>query len=233
MAQKKNHKKKNDPLLTRRQLLGLSIGTASVGVTGLVLWRYQATRPPKLPESFPEAPPSTPRATSSTSAHTTPSAPRTQSPSPQSPPILPHESDYAEFLNNLDLRYISPNEILSPHRRERNGVANVLPPREFWQSMVPTLKVADELRHRLGIKLSYITSAYRSPEYNAQCPGASPGSYHTKNVALDLVYDCPTTIAIEEARKMRDEGLFKGGLGLYKSFIHIDTRGRNANWGSA
>jgi len=202
MARKKNHKKKNDPLLTRRQLLGLSIGTASVGVTGLVLWRYQATRPP-------------------------------QSPSPQSPPILPHESDYAEFLNNLDLRYISPNEILSPHRRERNGVANVLPPREFWQSMVPTLKVADELRHRLGIKLSYITSAYRSPEYNAQCPGASPGSYHTKNVALDLVYDCPTTIAIEEARKMRDEGLFKGGLGLYKSFIHIDTRGRNANWGSA
>jgi len=34
-----------------------------------------------------------------------------------------------------------------------------------------------------------------------------------------------------EAKKMREEGLFRGGLGLYKTFIHLDTRGRNATWG--
>ncbi len=154
--------------------------------------------------------------------------------SPASPPrpvILPHEKDYAEFLGNLDLRYIAPHEILAPHRRELNGIANVLPPRQYWKRMIPTLQVADELRQRLGCKLRYITSAFRSPEYNAQCPGASPKSYHTKNLALDLVYDCPPPDAIAEAKKMRAEGIFRGGLGLYQTFIHIDTRGRNSDWG--
>ena len=226
MDRQKNHKRQT-PLLTRRQLLGLSIGTASVGITSLALWRYQAKLPPKISKPFTETPPAQSPSPNSPSPSSSPA--QTSPP----PPILPHENDYAEFLGTLNLRYIKPHEIISPHRRERNGVANVLPPREFWRRMVPTLQVADELRERLGVKLRYITSAYRSIEYNAQCPGASPGSYHTKNIALDLVYDCPTTVAIAEARKMRDEGLFKGGLGLYKSFIHIDTRGRNANWGSA
>jgi len=229
MNRQRNHKREA-PLLTRRQLLGLSIGTASVGITGLVLWRYHANHPSKIAGPFQQDP--SPQSTSSSSPALAPS-PTPPVETPPSPPILPHENDYAEFLGTLNLRYITPREIISPHRRERNGVANVLPPRKFWRRMVPTLEVADELRHRLGVPLSYITSAFRSVEYNAQCPGASPGSYHTKNIALDLVYDCPTTVAIEEARKMRDEGLFKGGLGLYKSFIHIDTRGRNANWGSA
>ena len=32
-------------------------------------------------------------------------------------------------------------------------------------------------------------------------------------------------------RSMRDdEGLFKGGVGLYASFVHLDTRGTNADW---
>jgi len=32
------------------------------------------------------------------------------------------------------------------------------------------------------------------------------------------------------ARKMRTEGLFKGGVGSYSSFTHVDTRGQNADW---
>jgi len=215
---------------TRREILRWSLVTLGLLASVWAAWRYRVgisqsakKLQTKLPElKFPEPSPSKPGGS--------PARP----PKPQSPPkptILPHEKDYATFLKKLDLRYISPHEILSAHRRERNGVANSLPPREYWNGMVPTLKVADELRHRLGVILRYITSAYRSPEYNAQCPGASPRSYHTKNIALDLVYDCPASVAMTEARKMRDEGLFKGGLGLYKTFIHIDTRGRNANWG--
>jgi|GEM_PF-623291 len=149
------------------------------------------------------------------------------------PLILPDEKDYAAFLATLKLRYIAPHEVISAHRRERNGVQNTLPPRHLWQQMVPTLRVADELRSRLGVKLLYIASAYRSPNYNRQCPGAASNSYHIKNRALDLIYDCSTSHAMSVAKSLRDEGYFKGGLGKYSSFIHIDTRGYNATWDRA
>ena len=30
---------------------------------------------------------------------------------------------------------------------------------------------------------------------------------------------------------MRSEGIFKGGIGRHKTFIHLDVRGSNADWG--
>ena len=54
--------------------------------------------------------------------------------------------------------------------------------------MPATLFIADEIRERLGRPLKLITSAYRNPTYNKVCGGAS-GSWHTKNCALDLVYE--------------------------------------------
>jgi hypothetical protein len=223
MARGGNRRRKSrKKTLTRRQFLAISLGTFGVGATGWVLWRYQGKVPPQVAETIAKIPhlelPEFPK-------------PTPPPPAPSQPVILPHEEDYAGFLETLNLRYLAPHEIISPHRRERNGIANVLPPRKYWKRLVPTLQIADELRHRLGVKLLYITSAYRSPDYNAQFPGASPRSYHTKNLALDLVYDCPPGMVMDEARKMRAEGLFRGGLGLYKTFIHLDTRGRNANWG--
>jgi len=142
------------------------------------------------------------------------------------------EKAYATYLESFAFRYITPREIILPHYRSRNGVNNVLPPQEMWDRLPPTLAVADEIRHRLGVKLLGITSAYRSPEYNAQCPGAASRSYHTRNMALDLIYDCPTQEVYDMAEQLRQEGFFKGGIGLYNSFVHIDTRGRNATWGS-
>ena len=151
-------------------------------------------------------------------------------PEPKKPIALPGETDYRAYLSGLGLSFIAPHEVLAAHRRFRNGVANGLPPRKLWSRMVPTLKAADQLRERLGVKLKYIASAYRSPSYNAQCPGAAKRSFHMKNCALDLVYDCPPAFAMAEAKRMRKEGLFKGGLGVYSSFIHLDTRGWNATW---
>ncbi len=145
---------------------------------------------------------------------------------------LPNQAEYSDFLKSLQLRYIADYEVLSAHRRERNGIANSLPPRALWQAIVPTLRVADELRHRLGVPLTHIASAYRSPEYNRQCPGAAKYSKHLKNEALDLVFACNSKAAFDEAQAMRREGLFCGGIGLYKNFIHVDTRGRNATWGA-
>ena len=61
-------------------------------------------------------------------------------------------------------------------------------------------------------------------------PGAVRGSYHTRNQALDLVYFCTTRKAYDMAVKLRQEGFFRGGIGLYPTFIHLDTRGYTATW---
>lgn len=150
----------------------------------------------------------------------------------QKPPLpLPGEKEYGEFLETLELRHISKHEVFSAHRRCRNGVRNTLPPRELWRQIRPTLILADGLRNRLGVPLTHIASAYRCPDYNSQCPGAAKFSQHIQNRALDIVFACPSAEAFSEAIRMRAEGLFRGGLGLYSSFIHIDTRGSNATWG--
>lgn len=144
-------------------------------------------------------------------------------------PPEPPQPEYALFLAHFRFRHIQPVEIIRPHLRARNGVANTLPPRELWRNMPASLFVADEIRHRLGRPLNFITSAYRNPAYNRQCGGASR-SWHTQNCALDLVYEGGSRAAYEIALELREEGFFQGGIGLYDTFIHIDTRGKNASW---
>ncbi|OAI56077.1 hypothetical protein AYO49_04885 [Verrucomicrobiaceae bacterium SCGC AG-212-N21] len=139
--------------------------------------------------------------------------------------------DYETFLTQLNLRHIQPVEMLRPHFKMRGNVCNTLPPRDHWKNMVPTLRVADELRERLGVPLATIASAYRSPAYNATCPGAAAHSYHTRNMALDLVFDCASEKVAKAAETLRTEGFFAGGIGRYPGFTHVDTRGKSADWG--
>lgn len=147
------------------------------------------------------------------------------------PVVLEAEGrDYEAFLATLHLRHITPMEILRPHFKVRGTVANCLPPREMWPNLAPTLKVADEIRHQLGVRLEAIVSAYRSPAYNAACPGAARSSFHMRNYALDLVYDCPPDHVVKAAEGLRAKGFFKGGIGRYAGFTHIDARGSNADW---
>lgn len=144
--------------------------------------------------------------------------------------FLKGELAYANFIDNLNLRYIKPHEVLRPHRNVRDGVKNELPPQSMWSEIAQTLKVADEIREKLGKPLVHINSAYRTPEYNAVCSGSATRSYHMQNCALDLVFDTGSGPAVEMAKKLRGSGFFKGGIGTYSSFIHVDTRGENATW---
>jgi hypothetical protein len=146
------------------------------------------------------------------------------------PRPLSREEEYAEFLHSLDLRHISSDEVIDPHRNICNGVDNELPPERLWEKLSTTLRVADEIRERLGAPLVRFSSAYRSPRYNCQIPGAVHNSYHTRNQALDIVYYCKIRDAYNMAVRLRNEGFFRGGIGLYPTFIHIDTRGYSANW---
>ena len=144
----------------------------------------------------------------------------------------PNEADYLRFLATLQLKHITAEEIIRCHHRVRDGVSNTLPPHFLWQNIVPTLKIIDSLRERIEEPVTLL-SAYRTPAYNARCPGAARNSQHKFNRALDVKFaNCSSRKAFRLANQMREQNQFRGGLGLYSSFIHVDTRGKNATWGN-
>jgi uncharacterized protein YcbK (DUF882 family) len=90
--------------------------------------------------------------------------------------------------------------------------------------------VLDALRDRLGKSVA-ITNAFRASTYNT-CIGGVSASQHMRFSALDIsVKGMNPVDCAMELRKMRDtEKLFHGGIGLYNTFVHVDTRGVNATW---
>ena len=139
--------------------------------------------------------------------------------------------NYRNFVEGLQLRHFSADELIAQGNRTRNGEDNSLPPESMWPAMVRTLWVADMARSALGFPIT-ITSAYRNESYN-EAVGGAPHSAHKRNEALDLV---PAGGKINELWRallaLRQGNAFKGGLGYYAGrCIHADTRGVNATWG--
>ncbi|MGC1481948.1 MAG: D-Ala-D-Ala carboxypeptidase family metallohydrolase [Chthoniobacterales bacterium] len=138
---------------------------------------------------------------------------------------------YSAFVGGLQLKHVSVRQVISPHLKVRGDVRCGLPPTAIWKKMRPTLLMLDEMGELLGEDVGEVISAYRSPAYNAKCPGAASGSHHMRNVALDLVFSksSPRRVA-EAAKEVRSRGKFIGGIGRYSNFTHIDTRGEAADW---
>ena len=106
-----------------------------------------------------------------------------------------------------------------------------MPPEKLWPNIVPTLRIVDDLREKLD-RPCHILSSYRSPEYN-RAVGGAPLSQHLRFTALDITFAGVSPVRVHAILTMwRDQGRFKGGLGLYRKsgFVHIDTRGTNASW---
>lgn len=70
-----------------------------------------------------------------------------------------------------------------------------------------------------------INSGYRTPSYNAKVGGV-PNSQHVQGKASDTV--CKNGSPLEVA--MTAEAMGMGGIGLYSSFTHIDTRDGKSRW---
>jgi len=138
--------------------------------------------------------------------------------------------DYTNYLNSLKLRNISAQDVISAHAKEHGSVWNMLPPRQWWSRMGYTLRVIDRVSSEMRTPVKEIVSAYRTPAYNARCGGAKRQSWHQANIAVDVQFDTSARNVTSAARSLRDRGLFKGGVGSYSSFTHIDTRGQNVNW---
>lgn len=137
---------------------------------------------------------------------------------------------YANYIKGLKLSNITPYMVIKPHFKKRGRISNEIPPRYMWKRIGATLKVIDRLAYELNSPVKELLSVYRSPRYNRSCGGKSR-SQHMENRAIDVKFSRASSYAAaRKAKQMRDKGWFKGGLGTYSSFMHIDTRGSNATW---
>jgi lysozyme len=108
---------------------------------------------------------------------------------------------------------------------------NALPPRSSWSNLDKTALVLDELRKRLAAPVR-LNSLYRNQAYNSCLSGAAAESQHKQFRAADFTASDGRGPAHWRAvlREMRDEGFFSGGIGIYNTFVHVDTRGTPADW---
>ena len=147
-----------------------------------------------------------------------------------------NSTEFNDFINSLNLTYFKPYEFLVMGSRHNDPNSpcrgkNTLPPRDLWLNIVKTARILDMFRSRIAAPVR-ISNAYRSPAYN-RCIGGATSSMHMKFNALDFSVEGMSRPS-DWARLLRsmrdDEGLFIGGVGLYSTFVHLDTRGTDADW---
>ena len=90
------------------------------------------------------------------------------------------------------------------------------------------IAILEEVRTHFGVPIK-VTSGRRCARHNARVGGAT-GSQHLLGTAADIQVFGKSPKAVADYVESLDE--FVGGLGRYKSFTHIDVRGRNARWGN-
>lgn len=76
-----------------------------------------------------------------------------------------------------------------------------------------------------------ITSGYRSPSHNTKIGGAK-FSQHINATAADIKVKgmTPKQVAVIIEKLIADNKMKQGGIGIYKSWVHYDTRGTKARW---
>jgi len=135
------------------------------------------------------------------------------------------KKEFNKWFGGLGVKYFKAHEFTNYF--ERN--LNTFPPKSKWDNIIPTIKLVDRLRADLGVPIR-VTSSYRSAKYNKNCGGATK-SLHKEFKAIDLQVDgFSPSYVYARLMKYRNAGDFKGGLGKYSTFVHVDTRGTNADW---
>jgi lysozyme len=139
---------------------------------------------------------------------------------------------FATWFDSQGFKNFSSGEFTSYFNRP----LNTTPPVSIWANILPTLRIVDQLATQLGTKIK-IVSSYRSPSYNSNIKDnqgrqlSAKNSFHTRFMALDIQASGVSPSQVYNILKSwRNQGQFRGGLGLYSSFVHIDTRGSNVDW---
>lgn len=85
----------------------------------------------------------------------------------------------------------------------------------------------EDIREAAGGKAITINSGYRSPEHNAAVGGVS-NSQHVKGTAADIVVDGTDPLTVGQIAEHYLNK--KGGIGVYQTFTHVDTRTTRSRW---
>jgi hypothetical protein len=137
---------------------------------------------------------------------------------------------YVDYIANLKLGKITVQQVISAHAKQKGSLWNSLPPQELWKNIGTTLKVIDYISKSINVPVRELVSIYRAPVYNARCAGAKRASWHQTNFACDVTFHTNAATITRTARSLRNRGLFRGGVGGYYGFTHIDSRGQNVDW---
>lgn len=145
----------------------------------------------------------------------------------------PLHSKFVDFVATLGLRHFVADELLFLGNQNKSGACkglNDYPPEILWRNIAPTVAVLDKLREELGAAIHFL-SLYRAPPYNRCIDGSATNSFHMRYQAIDFTCDVgnPASWAAK-LREYRSRGVFAGGIGVYRSFVHCDTRGVNKDW---
>lgn len=89
------------------------------------------------------------------------------------------------------------------------------------------VKLLENIREAAGGKAVTINSGYRSPEHNKAVGGVS-NSQHVKGTAADIVVADTDPLTVGQIAEYFLNT--KGGIGVYKSFTHVDTRATRSRW---
>lgn len=98
---------------------------------------------------------------------------------------------------------------------------------EFKCPCCNTIKYDDELIDKLQIlrnifgKPIIVTSGYRCEKYNKKVGGYIRSNHMTGHAADIKPYNQKDLAYL---RELADKVFYKGGLGKYKTFIHVDTK---------
>lgn len=134
-------------------------------------------------------------------------------------------TEFDAWAETLGLQFIKPHEL----RTKCDNPRNELPPRELFGNIVLTAHLVDRLRAHFSKPVA-LHSTYRSPAYNRGVGGARH-SMHLVFRAIDFsIFGVRPAEAAGKLMEWRDAGLWHGGIGVYPSFVHVDTRGYNASW---
>lgn len=126
------------------------------------------------------------------------------------------------YLEEHGIRHFSAVEV-NPVGKLANGSGPALlpAPMPLWPHIVKTLHVLEWLRERVGPV--QILSGYRDAEYN-KAVGGEDKSLHMLFNACDVAAKNASPKQVHRTLlKHPDAGKF--GLGLYRGFVHVDTRG--------
>jgi lysozyme family protein len=147
---------------------------------------------------------------------------------------FPAGHGFEQFFNDAfggGVTHFAWHEFLVKGSQNATSHLNSDPPKALWNNVIPLVRVLERFRQEIGHTV-VLTSVYRSPAYNASVPGSAKSSQHMNFQAADFKvpeFGDPAVWA-EKMRGLRKAGVFSGGIGRYKTFVHVDVRGYDANW---